>query len=168
VETTFHHPNDLCELPKVIGLRRSQWMLFEERNDTSGKISRRSHVEPEEILPVIVVSPIDANATASKELLQLMQNVHTPLSLDHREGWLCLPTDSVGPIAVDRNAEASFAVYEADDPLLETWPFLLIARTGWIVTGHAPTLPGGSDMTGTTGCSGVPAYSQLHFTLSPA
>jgi hypothetical protein len=37
-----------------------------------------------------------------------------------------------------------------------SWPFLLIARTGWIVTG-----PNGPS---TTGFSGVPANSQLHST----
>ncbi len=38
------------------------------------------------------------------------------------------------------------AVYEADGPLLETWPFLLIARTGRFVTAHASTLIVGCDM----------------------
>jgi len=47
-------------------------------------------------------------------------------------------------------------------------PFLLIARTGRIVTDHAPTIPSGSDAAGIAGCSGVPAYGQLHFTPSPA
>ena len=63
---------------------------------------------------------------------------------------------------MDRQTEAAFAVDEADDPLLDSWPFLLIARTGRIFTGHVPTIPGGPDMAGTTGYSGVPAYSQLH------
>jgi len=36
----------------------------------------------------------------------------------------------------DRNTETALAVDEADDPLLETWPFLLIVRTGWIFTFH--------------------------------
>ena len=34
---------------------------------------------------------------------------------------------------------------EADDPLLEPWPFLLIARTGRIVTAHGHTLLRGPD-----------------------
>jgi len=42
-------------------------------------------------------------------------------------------------------AEAAVAVGEADDPLRETWPFLLIVRTGRIVTAHVRTLRGGCD-----------------------
>jgi len=30
----------------------------------------------------------------------------------------------------------TFSVDEADDPLLDTWPFLLIVRTGRIFTAH--------------------------------
>jgi len=32
---------------------------------------------------------------------------------------------------------------EADDPLLETWPFLLIVRTNRIVTFHVATFEAG-------------------------
>ncbi len=38
------------------------------------------------------------------------------------------------PSCADTDREAAFAVNEADDPLLEAWPFLLIVRTGRIVT----------------------------------
>ena len=43
-------------------------------------------------------------------------------------------------VAMHRDAEAPFAVGEADDPLLETRPFLLIVRTGWVVTAHPSPL----------------------------
>jgi hypothetical protein len=36
----------------------------------------------------------------------------------------------------ERNRKAALAVDEADDPLLEPWPFLLIDRTGRIFTAH--------------------------------
>jgi hypothetical protein len=39
----------------------------------------------------------------------------------------------------------TFAADGADDPLRETWPFLLIVRTGRIVTFHANTLRRGCD-----------------------
>ncbi len=39
----------------------------------------------------------------------------------------------------------TFSVDEADDPLLDTWPFLLIVRTGRIVTDHATSIPEGCD-----------------------
>ena len=44
--------------------------------------------------------------------------------------------------------------------------FLLIARTGRIVTAHARTLLRGYDMASTAGYSGFPAYSRLHFDAS--
>jgi len=57
-----------------------------------------------------------------------------------------LPTYAARVVAEDRNAEAAFAVDEADDPLRETWPFLLIVRTGRIFTSHAGTPRTGCDM----------------------
>ena len=33
----------------------------------------------------------------------------------------------------------TFTVDKADNPLRETWPFLLIVRTGWIFTAHVRT-----------------------------
>jgi hypothetical protein len=116
---------------------------------------------------VIVVSAIDEYAAAPEELPQLVQYLHAPFSLNDRKRRLNLPTESIGRIPKDRNAEAPFTVDEADDPLLDAWPFLLIARTRRIVTNHVHTIPTGADMIGTAGCSGVPANSQLHFTSSP-
>ncbi len=58
---------------------------------------------------------------------------------------LDLPAEEAPGIAHDRDRETAFAVDEADDPLLEPWPFLLIARTGRIVTAHARTLLRGWD-----------------------
>ena len=75
-----------------------------------------------------------------------MQCIDAPLSLNHREGWLDLPTKPRGLIPEDRNTEATFAVDEADDPLRETWPFLLIVRTGRIFTFHVSTQSSGCDM----------------------
>ena len=90
---------------------------------------------------VMTVEPTDL--TASEVLLQQEKSLHAPLRLDDRESRLDLPADPTRSIAEDRCAEASFAVDEADDPLRETWPFLLIVRTGRIVTFHATTLQRG-------------------------
>ena len=49
---------------------------------------------------------------------------------------LDLPAESATRVAHHRNRKASFTVDEADDPLLDPWPFLLIVRTGWIITVH--------------------------------
>ncbi len=72
--------------------------------------------------------------------------MHAPRSLDHAEVGLDLPTQTTTAVPEDRNTEAAFAVDEADDPLLETWPFLLIGRTGRIVTAHSHILKRGCDM----------------------
>src|SRR5207253_10192629 len=87
---------------------------------------------------VVVVTTITADTTTSEERLQLMQYRHAPFSLDHRELGLDLPAETTRWVPEDRNAEATFAVDEADDPLLESWPFLLIGRTERIVTAHRP------------------------------
>ena len=117
---------------------------------------------------MVVSSSIPVETPTPKELLQIVEDVGTTFSLNHNETWLHLPSDPHLRTGMDRTAETAFTVDEADDPLLDAWPFLLIARTRRIVTAHSLTIPGGSDMPGTAGYSGVPAYSQLHITPSPA
>jgi hypothetical protein len=56
--------------------------------------------------------------------------------------WTC-PAETATPVAHYRDRKAAFTVDEADNPLLNTWPFLLIARTGRIVTAHILTLKTG-------------------------
>ena len=56
------------------------------------------------------------------------------------------------------------AVDEADDPLSVHWPFLLIVRTGQIVTGHHSHPTDGRDSSRVPPDStGFPANSQLHY-----
>ena len=66
---------------------------------------------------MIVVPAVDVDRPASEELLQHVQNLHAPLSLHDRELGLDLPAESARSVPEDRNAEASLAVDEADDPL---------------------------------------------------
>ena len=146
VAAELHRADDSSELLKLIGFRRSQWVRLEKRNDAAHQVGKRSDVETPEILPMVVVPTIDADTAASKEVLQLVQDVHAPLSLHHRELGLGLPPQATRAVAEDRNTEAPLAVDEADDPLLGTWPFLLIARTGRIVTAHVSTLRRWCDM----------------------
>ena len=103
------------------------------------KVIEGPDVEAVQVLPMVVVPTIPADTATSEETPQLVQNVHTPLSLHQRELRLDLPAEATRWVPEDRNAEASFAVDEADDPLLESWPFLLIGRTGRIVTAHRRT-----------------------------
>ncbi len=58
---------------------------------------------------------------------------------------LDLPAEPAPRIAHHADREAAFTVDEADDPLLDTWSFLLIVRTGRIVTDHATSIPEGCD-----------------------
>src|SRR6478672_2270855 len=58
---------------------------------------------------------------------------------------LDLPAEPTPVVAHHRDREAPFAVDEADDPLLSIWPFLLIDRTGWVVTAHCHMIPEGCD-----------------------
>ncbi len=75
---------------------------------------------------------------------------------------LDLPAEPKPGVLHDTHRKASFAVGEPDDPLLESWPFLLIVRTGWVFTAlHTLTVSMRCDRTSTTGYTGVPAYSQL-------
>lgn len=75
--------------------------------------------------------------TASEELHEIVQDVRTRRRLDDCELRLDLPAESRARLPEHRHREAALAVDEADDPLLEPWSFLLIDRTGHIVTSTA-------------------------------
>ncbi len=162
VGALIHHADHVGEAFELTALRRSQWVCLEERKDPVAEFPVRPDLEAVQVFSVIVVSPVEDNTSAAEEPLQLLQNLQAPRSLNHREGRLHLPADPARMVPEDRNAEATLAVDEADDPLLETWPFLLIARTRRILTCHVPTIRRGSDMAGTARYSGFPANSQLH------
>ena len=81
---------------------------------------------------------------------------------------LTAPKRLLQSVPDDRNTGAAFAVDKADDPLREIWPFLLIVRTGRIVTGRAGTQEAGVTRPSTAGYSEFPANSQLHFSRSLA
>jgi hypothetical protein len=168
LEAHRHHPNDRRKLLELIGLGRSQWIRFEERNDRVEEIGQPEDLIDEEVFLVSFVPWSAVDPSASEVVPDRLKDVHAPLSLHDHEGWLELPPVADSSVPLDGTAEAASSVDEADDPVLDPWPFLLIARTRRIFTGHAPTIPRGSDMTGTAGYSGVPAYSQLHSTPSPA
>ncbi len=113
-------------------LCRSQWICFEKRHDDRAQISPIPHVVNEEVLAVIVESPIAIDVSASKVVLEQFKNVDASLTLHNRKSGLALPSDLHHRIAIDRTTKAAFAVDEADDPLLESWPFLLIVRRGFL------------------------------------
>jgi hypothetical protein len=112
-------------------------VLFEERNDAGAQILEGPHRPSPHVVVMVVVPAVDADPTASEELLQLMQNVRTRRRLHDCELWLDLPTEPGTRLPENRHREAALAVDKPDDPLLESWPFLLIDRTGHVVTSIA-------------------------------
>ena len=163
VDALSHQRDDSGEPAELFRLRRSQWVFFEERDDALLEVIERTHLVTVHRLPVVVRPSIDRDVAASEEVLQVMQHSGAPFCLDDRKTRLDLPTEPTRSVPEDRNAEAAFAVDEADDPLRETRPFLLIVRTGRIFTAHVDTLRRGCGNEGSTaGYSEFPAYSQLH------
>ena len=136
VDLPAHQTDDFGEADEFLPLCRSQWMCFEKRNDRGDEITKGPDAVAVQVFPVVIVTSVATDMAAFEVPLQLAQNMHAPRSLDHAEVRLDLPTQTTTVIPKDRNTEAAFAVDEADDPLLETWPFLLIGRTGRIVTVH--------------------------------
>ena len=111
---------------------------------------------------MVVSSPVPINLAATEVALDHLQDMSATSALDNREHWLQLPSPAHLAVALDGTAEAAFTINEADDPLLESWPFLLIDRTGHIVTSTVDgTLRRTTDNFGSAGYSVFPAYSQL-------
>ncbi len=100
------------------------------------KVRPSKNVVDEQIFLVIVMSAVSIDASAFEKVVKQMKNGKTPLSLNNRKPRLNLPTAAHTFVSLNRAAKAAFSVDEADDPLLESWPFLLIVRTGHVVTAH--------------------------------
>ena len=157
VESRLHHSKNRRELDELLCFRRSQWISFEERNDSRPEVVLVEHSIHEEILAVVIVPGIAINASALEEVPHQVKDRRASLSLHDSESRLHHPTDSHAWIAVNRQAEAAFSVDKADDPLLDSWPFLLIARTRRIFTGHVSSMSATTDMNRYRGILGVPS-----------
>jgi hypothetical protein len=134
VQTLFHHSQDGRKLNELFLLRRNQWICFEERHDSFDKILSSPHVEDHQVLPVVVVSAIAVDFSASEVVPQEFEGPDAAFSLHNRKTRLALPSQSHHTIAMNGTAKTAFSVDEADDPLLNSWPFLLIVRTEHIFT----------------------------------
>ena len=143
MRTGLHVSQYRSEPLEVEAFRSSQRMFFEERHHSPEQILATLHGEAQENLPM-VEWPKAFDHTAAPELLgEELQCRPRGRRLGHRELVLDLPAETATPVAYHRDRKAAFTVDEADDPLLVTWPFLLIARTGRIVTAHMLTLETG-------------------------
>jgi hypothetical protein len=161
----IHHLEDLLELQEVLTLCRNQWIRIEERDDHFTKFPPSVNVEDKEVLLVIVMPAVSIDASATKEILEQLERRKTPLSLHHRKPRLHLPPTTHALVSLNRATEAAFTVDEADDPLRDLWPFLLIVRTGRIFTAHVSHSKEEvrhNYWAGSAGYSEFPANSQLH------
>jgi hypothetical protein len=95
---------------------------------------------------MVVVAGVLDDCPAPEHLNEELECRPGGRRLTDRELMLDLPAEPAVRVAHYRDREAALAVHKADDPLLDTWPFLLIARTGRIFTAHVPTLKTGCDM----------------------
>lgn len=119
MQTLIDHLDDSSETKKIVQLRRSQWICFEERHDDPAQVSLVPHVVTKKILTVVIVPAVPVDVSASEEVLDHFQDVDTSLTLNNRKTGLALPTDLHYRIPVDRGTKTALAVDEADDPLLE-------------------------------------------------
>ena len=146
MQTSLHQQQDELELLELIVLRRSQWIRFEERHDLLSQFVRVEDRVHEQVFTMVVSATVPIDTTAPEMIPDQLQNAGASFTLNHRESRLHLPTQPHGPILMDWTAEAAFTVDKADDPLLDSWPFLLIARTRQIVTTHVRTLAASNDI----------------------
>ena len=145
MRSLLHEVQDGGERLEVGALRGDQWVRFEERNHDLDQLPPPLHGEAQERVAMVVVAPVLDDLPAPEHLLEEFERRPRRRRLGDRELVLDLPAEEAPGIAHDRDRETAFAVDEADDPLLEPWPFLLIARTGRVVTGHGRTLARGWD-----------------------
>ena len=136
--TGLHHLEDLCEQFEVGSLGGSQWVYFEERHHTTDKVIATLHAEAQQDLAMVTWPVLLDDAPAAEDLDEDFECRPRRRGLGDGELVLDLPAEPTPGVSHHRDREASFAVDEADDPLLSTWPFLLIVRTGRIVTIHTP------------------------------
>ena len=129
-----HETKHVNELDEVCSLRRSQWVLLEERNDDVVEVIEPRDAVPEEILPVVVMPAIDDHRAATEVLHQVLEHVATRCALHYGERRLDLPAELHRVVSLDGNAETAFSIDEPHNPFRGEESFLLIVRTARVVT----------------------------------
>jgi hypothetical protein len=136
VLVVVHHLHHTREQLEVVRLRSKKWMFFEEWDDSRPQRGSVLDAEAQEPNSVRGGSVLLDDTSASEEAGENFNRVSRGRGLNDRKLVLNLPAEPARRILNDRYREAAFPVDKADDPLLETRSFLLIVRTGWIVTAH--------------------------------
>ena len=146
-------------------------MLPEERDDPPEQVGSSMNGVAVQVLPVVVVPPVDVHLSHSKELAELVETVDAARALRHDEVMRDLVSGLVAssprsvrlPNEADR--EASFSVYKTDHPATELdQPFLLVFRTRHIVT--LGIVSDASSSAGYTGFSSI--WPDAHRTITGA
>jgi hypothetical protein len=143
VRPVLHHLEHAGEPLEVEPFSGSERTFSEERNDKLHQVASTLHGEAQQRMPVVVVPRLLHDPSTTENVSDDLQCGSRWRRLDNCELVLDLPAELTGRVADHRDREASFTVDKADDPLLGTWPFLLIVRTGRIVTAHVTVLPNG-------------------------
>lgn len=123
-----HHFNNLREYLEVFLFCGTQHMLSKKRDDFPPQILERSDAIPIQMLAVIVVTCVYENLAASEVLQIDFERWQAPFPLSYDKLRKYLPTELCGFVAKDAYREAPLTVGKTDDPLFNSWPFLLIGH----------------------------------------
>ncbi len=145
MHSTIHHGQNLFQLQEVLVFCRAEWISFKEQQNCFPEIVPLEDIVGEQVFFVVIVPGVAIDTSALEELSYELEGRNTSLSLHDYEPRLHLPSAGHAFVPLDWTAETTFTVDEADDPLLESWPFLLIVRTERIFTAHVLTLLIGCD-----------------------
>src|SRR5260221_8430385 len=117
--TLIHQLENLLELLEVLAFCRSEWISIEEWNDHISEIIPPRQLIAHQVLAVIVMSSVAIDLPAFEEALNEFENFNATFALNNRKLRLNLPAAPHPSILLNRTAEASFTVDQADDPSLE-------------------------------------------------
>jgi hypothetical protein len=112
----LHHAHDVRKLSEFIALCRSQLVFFEERDDSVEQMPQSVNGIDHEVFSVIVMPPIAIDVSAAESVTDQLQDTSAAFTLHNRESWLQLPSPLHRVVSVNGATEATFSVYEADDP----------------------------------------------------
>jgi hypothetical protein len=112
-----HQAHDRCKAGKVASLGRSEWVRLEKRDNAVSNLLQAPDAEAPHILAMIVLVTVNRHLPTSEERLKCVQHQIALRSLYDRKLRLDLPAEAARSVSEDRDAEASLAVDEADDPL---------------------------------------------------
>ena len=112
----MEHFHDCNKKLKVFLLRRSKWVLLEERNDTFAQIWYRSHAVPVEMLVMVVIPFIHEHFPASEECFEHFERREALLPLSYDKLREHLPSEFARIVAEHTDREASFSIGKSHYP----------------------------------------------------